>query len=202
MINKLKDNQLIWRVKRKSCDESLLELTRRHSKLYYKICHKYFPFKTGAFNKKVEDLLGHKDGVIYEAVDSYKPSKKVKFSTWLGNFVRYRCLNYLNKNSRFVDVESDTLDFLTNAKSEELFNKDKDNETVDFVLNLISQFTDKRIKKIFQLRYFAKSDQKMTWIRIGKELDISAQTAINLHNKGKDIIRKKMSCARFADKII
>ena len=42
----------------------------------------------------------------------------------------------------------------------------------------------------------------MTWGKIGKKLDISSQTAINLHNKGKEVLLKKMKSKRYADKII
>ena len=71
-----------------------------------------------------------------------------------------------------------------------------------FICNLISQFKDERMKKVFELRYFSGS-KKMTWVNIGSKLKVSAQTAINLHNKGKDMIRKKFdSDLVIADKIL
>ena len=58
------------------------------------------------------------------------------------------------------------------------------------------------MKKVFELRYFS-GEKKMTWVNIGTELNVSAQTAINLHNRGKSIIKKKFkSSSRFADKIL
>ena len=42
----------------------------------------------------------------------------------------------------------------------------------------------------------------MTWGKIGKEMEISSQTAINLHDKGKCVLRKKMTSEEYSDKII
>ena len=140
--------------------------------------------------------------MIYEAVRQYNPRKNVKFSTWLGNFVRYRCLNYLNKNSKLVDAEEGKLNYFFQKKSLEEYGKTSRTEDHFFVNNLIDQFKDDRMKKVFELRYFS-GEKKMTWVKIGDRLAVSAQTAINLHNKGKSIIKKKMQTdGRFADKIL
>ena len=202
-LKSLKDNQLIWRTKARNCDDCLLELIERHTKLFYKISQKYFPFvyKNNS-TQTVEDLIGSSYSVIYEAVRQYNPRKKVKFSTWLGNFVRYKCLNYLNKNSRLVDADESKLDFFFQKKSLEAHSDKEKKDDHIFICNLISQFKDERMKKVFELRYFSGS-KKMTWVNIGSKLKVSAQTAINLHNKGKDMIRKKFaSDLVIADKIL
>jgi len=198
----LEDNQLIWRVKVRKCDISLIELIKRHSRLFYKISQKYFPFTVRPNSQSVEDIIGSCDSIIYEAVLEYKPRKKVKFSTWLGNFVRYKCLNYLNKNSKLIDTDQDKMDFFFQKKSLENFGNVKRKDDYVFVNSLISQFKDDRMKKVFELRYFSGL-KKMTWVDIGKKLELSAQTAINLHNRGKAILKKKFdSELNFADKIL
>lgn len=199
----LKDNQLVWRVKVRRCDKSLLELINRHSPLFYKISQKYFPFAfKGGSSQTVDDIIGSSESIIYESILEYKSNKKVKYSTWLGNFVRYRCLNYLNKNSKLVDAEEGKLNYFFQKKSLEEYGKTSRTEDHFFVNNLIEQFKDDRMKKVFELRYFS-GEKKMTWVKIGDELKVSAQTAINLHNKGKNIIKKKLSTsARYADKIL
>lgn len=199
----LKDNQLVWRVKSHRCDDCLVELINRHSKLFFKISQKYFPFVYKSGNSQsVEDIIGSSHSVIYEAVKEYNPRKKVKFSTWLGNFVRYKCLNYLNKNSKLIDADEAKLDFFFQKKSLEAFSEKKKTEDHTFICNLISQFKDDRMKKVFELRYFS-DNKKMTWVTIGDKLNVSAQTAINLHNKGKDMIRRKFDSEDLAsaDKI-
>ena len=176
-MKQLKDNQLVWRVKVKKCDKSLLELISRHTPLFYKISQKYFPFAfKGGSSQTVDDIIG--------------------------NFVRYKCLNYLNKNSKLVDAEEGKLNFFFQKKSLEEYSKATEVDDHIFVNNLIDQFKDDRMKKVFELRYFS-GEKKMTWVNIGTELNVSAQTAINLHNRGKSIIKKKFkSSSRFADKIL
>jgi len=199
----LKDNQLVWRVKARRCDDCLIELINRHSKLFFKISQKYFPFVYKRGNSQsVEDIIGSSHSVIYEAIKEYNPRKKVKFSTWLGNFVRYKCLNYLNKNSKLIDADEAKLDFFFQKKSLEAFSEKEKTEDHIFICNLISQFKDDRMKKVFELRYFSDA-KKMTWVSIGDRLNVSAQTAINLHNKGKDMIRRKLDSEDLAsaDKI-
>ena len=199
----LKDSQLIWRVKVRDCEDSLKELINRHTRLFYKISQKYFPFVNKPnCSQTVEDIIGSSHSIIYEAMNQYNPRRKVKFSTWLGNFVRYRCLNYLNKNSRMIGVDDDKMDFFFTKKALEDFSTQDRKEDHVFVNNLISQFKDSRMKKVFELRYFSGS-KKMTWVDIGGKLNVSAQTAINLHNKGRDMIRKKFNSAiEIADKIL
>ena len=199
---KLNDNQLVWRVKSRRCQKSHFVLVDRHSKLFYKISQKYFPARL--FNhggQGAEDLIGSKESNIYECAIAFKARKKVKFSTWLGNFVRYRCLNYLNKYSRYVSMEEENFEFILNSQSMENHQKSKDDENYDYILNLLKQIKDIRIFKVFKLRYLS-GEKKMTWGNIGKSLDISSQTAINLHNKGKELLLKKMKSTRYADKII
>ncbi len=199
----LNDNQLVWRVKVRKCDKSLLELISRHTPLFYKISQKYFPFAfKGGNNQTVDDIIGSSESIIYESILEYKSNRKVKYSTWLGNFVRYRCLNYLNKNSKMVDAEEGKLNYFFQKKSLEEYNKVVKHDDHFFINNLINQFKDDRMKKVFELRYFS-GEKKMTWVKIGDRLAVSAQTAINLHNKGKSIIKKKMQTdGRFADKIL
>ena len=202
-MKKLKDNQLVWRVNVKKCDKSLIELISRHTPLFYKISQKYFPFAfKGGSSQTVDDIIGSCESLIYESILEYKSTRKVKFSTWLGNFVRYKCLNYLNKNSKLVDAEEGKLNFFFQKKSLEEYSKATEVDDHIFVNNLIDQFKDDRMKKVFELRYFS-GEKKMTWVNIGTELNVSAQTAINLHNRGKSIIKKKFkSSSRFAYKIL
>jgi RNA polymerase sigma factor (sigma-70 family) len=198
----LEDNQLVWRIKTKRCDDSLLELISRHTRLFYKISQKYFPFTVRSDSQNVDDIIGSCNSIIYEAVLAFKPSKKVKFSTWLGNFVRYKCLNYLNKNSKLIDADQDQMDFFFQKKSLENYGNSKRVDDYLFVNNLISQFKDERMKKVFELRYFS-GIKKMTWVNIGQKLELSAQTAINLHNRGKVMLKKKFTSElSIADRIL
>ena len=101
-----------------------------------------------------------------------------------------------------IDAEEGRLNYFFQKKSLEAYGKTVESEDHTFVNNLIGQFKDARMKKVFELRYFS-GDKKMTWVNIGTKLNVSAQTAINLHNRGKSIIKKKFgTSAELADKIL
>ena len=42
------------------------------------------------------------------------------------------------------------------------------------------------------LRYFSEGGKKMTWKKIAENLDISSQTAINIHNRARRILKNKI----------
>ena len=51
---------------------------------------------------------------------------------------------------------------------------------------------DERIKKVFEIRYSDLRDKPLTWRDVGKKLNLSSQTAINLHTKGLKFLRRKI----------
>ena len=70
----------------------------------------------------------------------------------------------------------------------------------EFTGNILSQLKDSRIRKIFSLRY-SSAEKKPSWCIIAEKLQISTQTAINLHNKGISILRKKIKSEKFLDNV-
>jgi RNA polymerase sigma factor (sigma-70 family) len=192
------DQQLIRRVQNKNCEESLKILINRHSPLCYKIYKKYTP----SFNVKNIDLnevYQQKDYIIYKTVISYKSNKKVKFSTWLGNQIRYQCLNAINKKEDIIYLEQKELQFLIDKNNAE----DKTSKLVElkeYIITLLDQLKDERISKIFNMRYFQNTSSQ-TWTKIGKKMKMSTQNAINLHNKGVQILKNKLTSKDLFDKI-
>jgi len=71
-------------------------------------------------------------------------------------------------------------------------------EKVDFVKNIIAQVKDKRISKIFKIRYFNGSRKKTPWAQVAEQMGVSTQTAINLHNKAIKLIKRKMHTKEIA----
>ena len=67
--------------------------------------------------------------------------------------------------------------------------------------SVVSKMKDPRIKQIFEMRYFSKNGKKTSWQKIGSELDISAQTAINIHERALKLIRKKINSDNLSDHI-
>jgi RNA polymerase sigma factor (sigma-70 family) len=191
----LTDNCLVERIKSKSCEDSLIELSERHAGLCFKIMKRYsksFSINDISLNEKHAE----KNLIIWRSAKSFNTEKKVKFSTWLANQIKYNCLNELNKKSkdRLVTLEEYMLDVLDERQEE------KDTRIFEYTENILSQLKDPRIKKIFSLRY-SKEEKKPSWASIASQMKISTQTAINLHNKGLSMLRKKMDSKKFLDNI-
>ena len=185
------DIDLIKDVKDNNSSDSFIELSNRHSKLFYKICQKYnAAFISSGISP--EDIHQEKDHTIYKSIISYNPDKKTKFSTWLGNYTKYSCLNYLKKNAKYATFEDcKKIEYFLDKHSAENAPTDYSG-LMERVNEILSSSTDLRILKIFKMRYDPTQQKKATWKSIARKINVSAQTAINLHNKGLNIISKKM----------
>ncbi len=180
------DIHLIDKVKNHADQDSMKELIDRHSGIYVEMVNKYLPESNEGLNK--EDVLQDKDFCIYDAAIKFDETKNAKFSTYIGNLARWKCLNIYNKNIKFpqsciseifddsVSCESD----LKRMEKEELIKK---------IFIGIDRMEDNRVKKIFKMRY--KDGRKLTpWKKIAKKLDLSIQGCINIHNKHLTEIKK------------
>jgi len=194
------DLQLVQKIKKNNCEQSLLELYSRHQGICNKMLQKYCKvcYDIGV---SLEDLNSEKIYVVYRSALSFKSNKKIKFSTWLGNQMRYHCLNTFNKQSKDVSMENENIKYITeNNQSKQIDNALLNKEKVDLIFNILDQMSDSRVKEIFNLRYF--SDRKIQpWNKIGKKMHISTQTVINIHNKALSFLNKKISSDISSDKI-
>jgi RNA polymerase sigma factor (sigma-70 family) len=194
------DNVLINRIKGENCSESFSELSNRHENLYYKICQKYSPAlkSVGVF---LNDVFDDKNFIIYKALQSFDHNKNTKFSTWLGNHARYHCLNFINSNNKYLHCEGDDLTFFIerrNVLESSTKPTDEEQSLTDQIFDVLSRLKDERIYLIYKERY-AKDKEKQTWTKIAKKLNISTQTVINLHTKGRNILQNKMKTQKYLD---
>ena len=190
------DNFLVDRVKSLNCERSLEELISRHSGLCYKIIHRYsksFYVNCVDINEASQD----KNLIIWNSAKSFSVEKKVKFSTWLANQMKYSCLNALNRKAkdRLVTTEDEIL-YSLGKKTE----RNENDYLLEFTENILSQLKDPRIKQIFSMRYSPKC-KKPSWCIIANKMKVSTQTAINLHNRGIQVLRKKMESEKFLDSV-
>ena len=194
--DKITDTCLVNRIKLINCEKSLNELIKRHSALCFKIIAR-FSKSFYANNLDITELYNDKNLIIWNSANSFKEDKNVKFSTWLANQVKYSCLNCLNKKSkdRLVATEDKCLDAL-----KEDVEVNSDDDLFEFTENILSQLKDPRIKKIFSLRY-SNLEKKPSWCVIATKIRVSTQTAINLHNRGIEILRKKIKSEKMLDNV-
>jgi RNA polymerase sigma factor (sigma-70 family) len=193
------DKYLVRKVQKENCEDSLKILINRHTPICFKIYKKYI----ASFNIKnidVNEIYQQKDYIIYRTIKSFKNNKKTKFSTWLANQIRYQCLNAINKKEDLTYMNYPELQFIIDKAQPKDNNNEKLNELREYINSLLQQLKDRRISKIFNMRYF-ETDLNQTWTKIGKRMNMSTQNAINLHNKGVRILKNKLTSKDLFDRI-
>jgi len=196
----MNDLDLIDKVKNLNDSLALKELASRHSGLCHQIIKKYYKSIID-FGLDPEEIANDKTYVIYKSALNFDPLKNTKFSTWVGNQMRYHCLNCINKRSNTVNMDETSIKSIIEKRqlcfhNSTNFIKDK-SEQIFLILN---KMKDSRVIDIFKMRYF--QGKKLTpWHIIGKKMGISTQTVINLHNKGKNILKNKLTTKNFIDTI-
>jgi RNA polymerase sigma factor (sigma-70 family) len=184
----LKDEDLIKKVIDNQCNESLKELVNRHSGMIFNIGKKY----CNNCNLDINELSDNKYWIIFNAINSYDPQKGSKFSTWLGNQVRFFCLNFKNKNSKLVPTEDSHLEFFIN-NSFKLENNTNKKETINNIIDLFHQISDPNTKNAIYYRYFFNKDRILNYSEIAEILKVTPQTVLNWHNKFIEFAKKKLT---------
>jgi RNA polymerase sigma factor (sigma-70 family) len=191
------DNILVKNVQENNDENSLRILIDRHSGLCNSLYKKYSSSMVIS-GVHLQDVIDQKDYIVYKSAMTFDPCKKSKFSTWLYNQVRYQCLNCINDNAHYLSLETDKLNYLIEKHSQET--KDYSN-LHEYLSQIIDSCSDDRVKKIFNMRYSTNNSKKMAWSKIAKKLNISTQTAINIHNKTIKLLKNKTQSENYFDKI-
>ena len=197
-LKKKTDNHLVNQIKLFQCNSSLSELINRHSGICVTICQRYSQ-ALSVEGVSLDELKEDKDYVIYQAALSYNNLKKIKFSSWLGNCMKYYCLNTINSNKKKTKLQERYSIYAPNEN--ENLNLTKENEDIDYINSILSKLKDKRIGEIYSLRYSPDHRKPLSWKKISEKMGISSQTAINLHDKGKQIIKKKANSKKIIDSV-
>lgn len=181
LINNLEDQQLVENIKKnKKTEDCLQELIGRHTGIYLDIVNKYT--QNGNTTNKL-DLIDEKDYNIYQAALKYKSDKGTKFPTFLGNETKWICLNKYNKKKKEpqLSIEDIKETEILSTKSNNL--KKEDLEVFSEAIKFSRNHKDKRVEKIFEMRYITGEKNKvMPWKKISEELNMSIQGCINIHN--------------------
>lgn len=173
------DLSLIEEIKVNNNESCLKELIAKHSGIYLQIVNQTISDQS---NVNKNDIIDDKDLFIYEKALNFDPHRNIKFSTYLGNEIKWKCLNIYNKAKKYEYCD-------VSDQSENLVDKDYvkeylDNETVSLIYEKADKYHDPRVRKIIQIRYRDCKKNKLTpWKKIAKKLKLSIQGCINIHNR-------------------
>ena len=182
--SKLSDEELVKNIKEdRNPQDNLSELIDRHSGIYLEMINGY---TTKSLNQSFRDeMLADKEYQIYASALKYNPEKGAKFSTYLGNETKWKCLNFYNKNKRHpsIPIQEELIDFFNYKFVEENSPNIIKNEIFQKIISKAKQHPDQRVGKIFHLRYVeGRNNTVMPWKYISSKLKLSIQGCINIHN--------------------
>lgn len=192
MLENLQDIELIEIIKhgKRNSSDAMREIINRHSGIFIEVINHYVPNNSPYCNKN--DLIKEKSFHIYKALMKYDENRGTKFSTHLGNEAKWLCLNSYNKAKSRNAFSSSDYEFDKPQDYNphiELINED----SLKKVMKIISEHPDERVEKIFKMRYIdGERNKVMPWKKISKDLNMSIQGCINIHNKVIKKIQKKI----------
>lgn len=183
------DQDLVEKIQADSCNDSLEELCSRHAPLVVSMATRLSrKYNNWAITQEVID---DKVYIIYSAAQKFKKDRNTKFSTFLGNETKWAFLNKCNqlkKRSKHLSLMSDFLDCLRLVEEE-----DPHEEKLNQLLSILEDKKDKRMLRIFSLRYkIGKQNKVMPWHLVAKEVGLSAQGCINIHSSGITYLKDKL----------
>ena len=104
------DLSLINRIKNGDGGDSLTSLIERHSGIYVYVVDQFTKNPNSLIDR--DTIMKEKDHTIFIAALNYNPDCKSKFSTYLANEAKWKCLNAISKAKRrretsFEDIKND-----------------------------------------------------------------------------------------------
>lgn len=183
------DLSLIQKIKTEQDESCLKELIARHSGIYLQMVNQTISDQS---NVNKNDIMDEKDWFIYEKALKYDPNRNIKFSTYLGNEIRWKCLNIHNKAKKYE--YSDIGDHSENLVEKNQLEEYCKQEIINRIFEIAEQNPDWRVRKIVQMRYKGgKRNKLMPWKKIAKKLQLSIQGCINIHERFIKDVRKNLN---------
>lgn len=185
------DLSLIEKVKNNSDADSLQLLIERHSGIYLNMINSVIPNSCDFLDK--DDLIEDKDFSIYKAIMNFDENKNTKFSTYLGNETRWKCLNLFNRGTKYKYLDINDFNDDENLSNDTVVQEISSKEMLDKVFDLADTHEDQRVKKIINLRYKVGNKNKtMPWKDISEKVNVSIQGCINIHDRFIEEIKKEL----------
>ena len=182
------DLSLIKKIQESRDGNSLSELINRHSGIYVYIVDQYTRNDKMNINKR--SMIEDKDYIIYKSALEYDPDRNSKFSTFLANQTKWKCLNEINRKEKMnVPFESYSMGMIEHEDSSQKLSKI---EAFDIFNKMLTEESDKRVKKIIDIRYNTSNNKLVPWKNAAKKLNLSIQGCINIHDRFIEKVKNKL----------
>tara|TARA_R100000700_G_scaffold40471_1_gene56208 strand:+ start:3850 stop:4476 length:627 start_codon:yes stop_codon:yes gene_type:complete len=183
------DLTLISKIQDGNDQESLLELIDRHSGIFHSMVNHFMSHPQNTLDKSY--IVSEKDSTIYHSALNYDPDRNTKFSTHLANQTKWKCLNVLNKKKKNKEVFiDDDCTYIEPSCDSFIYDINKE-EALSVFEKCLQKEKDQRVKKIVDMRYGTDNNKLTPWRFIAKELNMSIQGCINIHNRFINKVKKE-----------
>jgi DNA-directed RNA polymerase specialized sigma subunit len=180
------DFSLVMRVKETGDSAAMSQLISNHTGVFLQVLDRSLPSDTFATQK--EDFKNERAFHLYDAVMKYKPESNMKFSTYLGQTIKWKCLTLKNRGQDKDTVFIDSLDTpLAEKEPEDYSNKFK----IEQIFQYAENYPNELARNIVEMRY--NSESKLGWKQIAKKLDISVSWATLVHGQFINDAKKHFS---------
>lgn len=199
----LNDEELIRNINDECDNESMKILISRHENIVYSLINK-FCNKNPSLS--INDLMEDKFIIFQKAISTFDLNKNTKFSTFLYYVSYWHCLNVRSvkiKSSNFISCQDCDIELLNNSNNSHFASDNTiDTESNDYIFYILNKMKDKRINKIFKLRYLEEKNGKPTgWQIIANKLNLSMSRVIKLHEIGIKFVLNKINNDNINDNI-
>ena len=182
------DRDCVAKIKGDHNSKALKTLVDRHSGVYLHMIHHYMPQNPDNITKR--ELIDEKDAFIYQCALDFNPEINIKFSTFIGNRIKWKCQNINNSARRRKQEPLETAP--EPVSFADMYENMDASEIQNLIEKVLSSYPDRRARRIFKLRYVdGQKNKVMPWRRIAEKLDMSIQGCINIHNKLINTIKTK-----------
>ena len=145
------------------------------------------------YNIDRSQAVKEKDYVIFNSAVSFNPEKNTKFSTYLANQAKWKCLNIINKKKRSNEMSMDDVPLSDEPFSESFIGQLNKQEAFSLLESALNKEKDFRVKKIIDMRYNVDNNKLTPWRKIAEALDMSIQGCINIHNRFINKVKKEIN---------
>ena len=179
----VQDLELIRLIKTEQDSDALVLLANRHTGLYQNIIGGY------SYVPKIErdDLLEHKLLNIYNFAIKYDQTKDMKFSTYLGQSIKWKCQTLLSRSHNTEEFDAVKME----KQPDYMANVNKDRDLSSFIYEKAGEVPDKRFIEIFKMRH--DTSPKKGWVEIADIMGLSHEGVRKIYKKNIKNLKNKIN---------
>ena len=167
------DLELIKKVQEFGDNNAMSQLISTHSGVFETCLKQSLSSDYDVFKNEIHE---DKNFYLYKWAMNYDPSKNMKYPTWVGQNVKWMCMNIINRSCPWKSLEEGSFDCSYEQQIEDI-----EQMALDELANLAKSYPDERVLAIIEGRYFQTKPKP--WYKLSAELKTSQISLTKLHDK-------------------